>query len=609
MFLTKSDFKTARTCGTKLYYQKLGYPSTQDDNPYLEFLADGGFMVEAIARVLFPDGRDISAKSQEAEFSATKRALKKNDVTLFQATLIYEKLLAQVDILEKRGNKFRLIEVKAKSVEPVEDGRSPFRGARGRLTADWVPYLEDVAFQTHVLRSLYPDAEVTPCLCAIDKSQTSTHDTDFHNFQITPRQKYADGQSSKPLIKYTGDNSALKNQPFIRIFDVTSEVNELLPKVMEAAAAFTTSLAKEKPIRIDPMLGVVCKKCEYRVDSAEQNGFRECWKKAGLKTPHLLDLYRVDKLESNLLTRLISQRKTRLLDLRSNNFNGKIGERQSTQLKWTRSDREYIDPQLPAMLSARKYPLHFLDFEASRLAVPYYAGMRPYGQVAFQWSCHTIAEPRGELSHKEWISDMDAYPNFDFARSLKDAVGRDGTVFVWSSFERSALKDIREQMLVRKKLDRSLLKWLETMIDKKGPLCDLYELAKAYYFHPDMKGSLSIKKVLPAVWFHNSHVRSHRWFSEYMVAKDNRILEPYETLPSLPFADAEDEDEADAVREGTGAIRTYQEMMFGARRNDTAFRATMKQRLLNYCKLDTAAMVMIWMHWTSGDKGARKRPR
>jgi hypothetical protein len=46
-YLSKSDFKIARTCATKLYYKKLGYPSTQDNDEYLKFLADGGYMVEA----------------------------------------------------------------------------------------------------------------------------------------------------------------------------------------------------------------------------------------------------------------------------------------------------------------------------------------------------------------------------------------------------------------------------------------------------------------------------------------------------------------------------------------------------------------------------------
>jgi hypothetical protein len=95
---------------------------------------------------------------------------------------------------------------------------------------------------------------------------------------------------------------------------------------------------------------------------------------------------------------------------------------------------------------------------------------------------------------------------------------------------------------------------------------------------------------------------------QYLREVDGHILEPYKTLEPLPFGDEESEEEAEAVREGTGAIRTYQEMMYGLRRADDSFRAAQKQLLLNYCKLDTAAMVMIWMHWTGAapdrDSGA-----
>lgn len=37
--LTKSDFKAARNCPTKLYYRKHGYPTTKDGDPYMELLA------------------------------------------------------------------------------------------------------------------------------------------------------------------------------------------------------------------------------------------------------------------------------------------------------------------------------------------------------------------------------------------------------------------------------------------------------------------------------------------------------------------------------------------------------------------------------------------
>ncbi len=42
MFLTKKDFVVSQSCATKLYYKKLGYPSVMDDDPYLDFMPDGG---------------------------------------------------------------------------------------------------------------------------------------------------------------------------------------------------------------------------------------------------------------------------------------------------------------------------------------------------------------------------------------------------------------------------------------------------------------------------------------------------------------------------------------------------------------------------------------
>ena len=57
-----------------------------------------------------------------------------------------------------------------------------------------------------------------------------------------------------------------------------------------------------------------------------------------------------------------------------------------------------------------------------------------------------------------------------------------------------------------------------------------------------MAGSLSIKYVLPAVWFENEKIRNHPWFSQYVREKDGRLLEPYEALDPLPFGDDAIED-------------------------------------------------------------------
>ncbi len=82
-------------------------------------------------------------------------------------------------------------------------------------------------------------------------------------------------------------------------------------------------------------------------------------------------------------------------------------------------------------------------------------------------------------------------------------------------------------------------------------------------------------------------------------------MDPYKALPSLPLADGECEDlegaEEEVVTEGTGAIRVYQEMIF-TNESEPRNKANREALLRQYCKLDTAAMVMIWCHWRGGQR-------
>src|SRR5438552_14056760 len=110
-YLSKSDFKVARTCATKLYYRKLGYPSMLDKDEYLQFLADGGYMVETIAKLCEPQGIEIGFdEGAEQSMEKTLSALNTNErVILFEATLISGGKIARVDILKKKGSVFHLI--------------------------------------------------------------------------------------------------------------------------------------------------------------------------------------------------------------------------------------------------------------------------------------------------------------------------------------------------------------------------------------------------------------------------------------------------------------------------------------------------------------------
>lgn len=58
--LTKSRFKLALDCPTKLYYVgKNEYENQQEEDSFLEALAEGGYQVGELAKCYYSDGHDI----------------------------------------------------------------------------------------------------------------------------------------------------------------------------------------------------------------------------------------------------------------------------------------------------------------------------------------------------------------------------------------------------------------------------------------------------------------------------------------------------------------------------------------------------------------------
>jgi hypothetical protein len=599
--LSKSDFHVAQTCPAKLYYRKRRYPSTQDEDETLEFLADGGYLVEAIARLLHPEGVEVEeGRSPEDDARQTLAALRAERITLFGATLLHSNLLARADILKKDGSHFELIEVKSKSYDSADpEGR--FVGKRGGIASEWREYLEDVAFQVHILRQLFPQAEITPCLCLPDKAKTTSIDRLFAQFTLTP--PGASTHFHRPVVSFTGDAEKLRRDHCLATVNVKAEVDMLLPEVSAKAAQYAASLF---PLtRLPALIGADCRDCEYRVEpEVERNGFRECWGALADVTPHLLDMYQVGKISGHRANELIAQDKAGLYDLTEADLQTKKGEvgpidqRRRIQLKHTRENTEWFSRELTGLLRGHRYPLHFIDFETSQPVVPYHAGMHPYELVAFQWSCHSIRRPGTpiQVEHAEWINVEDEFPNFAFAHTLRDWLGEAGTVFTWSHHERSVLSEIRRQMDARPHDDPALRAWLDDLLTGDR-LVDLCAVARDHYFHPEMKGWVSLKAVLPAVWPAAAGLHSHPAFAGYYQVQDGRVLDPYVTLPPLPFG--EGGDTAQVVREGTGAMRAYQEMLYGPSRADAAQRANWRRLLLQYCELDTAAMVIVWWHWAN----------
>ena len=617
--LSKSDFKIASTCSKKLIYKKASFETMNDANEYMEMLAQGGHIIAKYAQLTFPNGVEVKGETIDKAISETKKLIEQNEnITLFEATFLSNGKVVRTDVLEKKKNVLNIIEVKSKSHDSDDDDFN----AKAKLNE----HIEDLAFQTLVVREVYPDFEIHSFLLLPDKMKRTTIEglagwftvnamiEEKFEIEELPAQNII--HFKKPLVEFKYENDPdrkkyvdqLLKDNLLTLVPLDNEVNAMMDIIRNRSNLFIDILINGiKPEHF--AINKTCKSCEFNLGKEkDKNGYRECWKELTDVDPHIFDLYfggAIGHYKSDwYLDELISKKKISFWDLDIERFRdskgnfGTRGQRQLLQFENTKAKSECISPNLKVALSELKYPLHFIDFETYQGAVPHHKGMRPYEKVAFQWSCHTIVSPdSSELLHSEYINSDYDIPNFRFAESLMKQIGTTGTPLMWSPFENTILRNILEQIDIFNYTNDVLKNWLTNITtDKKqgreGRFVDMNDFTLQYYFHPDMKGKTSIKKVLPAIWNNNEYLHSNPWFKKY-VSDAGISLNPYDTLAPV-IGELENEE---VVKDGTGAMRAYHDLMFGEQSASNEKRQQLIQLLLQYCELDTMAMVIIWKYW------------
>lgn len=597
-YLTKSDFKVAQTCPTKLYYRKKGYPTLNDGDENLQMLADQGYLIETLARTLYPDGRWVGYSQDVVSAARETAAALTDDCTLFEATFLSGGKMARADILVRRGRVIELIEIKSRgfdhqlNAELVRDGKpNLFHAPRSPLgiSNEWRPYLEDAAFQAGILEELFPEARVVPYLLMPDTSRATELEGLHRQFELRPSPTPDAEHPHAP--HFTGDPETIRRDPFLVRVDVSKEVALLMPEVRRQSELLLQSLNPSLQ-RIYTRPSTNCRGCEFWVTEGTLRGFHDCWGELADVTPHILDLHRVRSVQYRkeiVADGLIAQGKASLYDMGERFLARRDGTlnsyhvRQRIQIRHTRENREWVSDELGPRLRALAYPLHFIDFETCTPAIPRYRGMRPFEIIAFQWSCHTVATPDAEPQHDEWLQAADTFPNADFVASLRRRVGETGTVLVWSRHETTVLKTIRRQLEERGDGGSENARWIDRLLSS-GRIVDLNDLTLKHYFHPLMGGRTSLKIVTEAIWRTNEKIR--RRLPQYRQESAGGPASPYQALPALMIDGREI-----AVAEGQGATLAYYAMMEGGE-------AERWRRLLRqYCELDTLAMVMVWWHW------------
>lgn len=225
-----------------------------------------------------------------------------------------------------------------------------------------------------------------------------------------------------------------------------------------------------------------------------------------------------------------------------------LNDRQLRVKRHTLDNQPYFDA-VAAAADLVPYPLpaQFLDFETIQFPVPIWAGTRPYQQIPFQFSLHTVTAD-GVLEHAEFLDLSGGNPSARFADELIRLCGEPPLpVFVYNAaFERSRISELADIFPDQRK---ALLAINERIID-------LLPIARERYYHPSQHGSWSIKSVLPAV------------------------------VPELNYGDL------DGVQNGGMAMEAFLEALHP--QTSSARKQLIRDQLLAYCKLDTYAMVRLW---------------
>jgi len=234
-------------------------------------------------------------------------------------------------------------------------------------------------------------------------------------------------------------------------------------------------------------------------------------------------------------------------------LNEKINSKYKQQIEFELYNKEpHINKEnIKTFLNNLYYPLYFLDFESYQQAIPLYDGISPYMQIPFQYSLHYIEKKNEQLQHTEFLAQPNIDPRRSLAERLVKDIPKDSCILAYNmGFEKGVIKKLANQY-------QDLSEHLMNIHDNIQDLMTVFQ--KRDYYIKEMLGSYSIKYVLPAL-FPND--------------------------PELDYHNLE------LIHKGDEASNSYANLGNMSKEEQKKI----KEALLKYCKLDTYAMVKIWMH-------------
>lgn len=480
--LSKSTFIRGLQCEKSLYLYKHQYGLKDPTPASLQAVFDQGTSIGLLAQELFPNGVDASPESHFKMVDSVEKTvdfINKGETIIYEATFLYNDVLAALDILVKDEEGWKAYEVKSST--EVSD-----------------TYIKDAAIQYYT----------------ITNSGIELKDISIVHINN----------------EYT-KNGKLDIRKLFSIESVYNEVLDFLPRIPNELNRLKNVIESSEVPQKD--IGPHCSdpyNCDFK---------GTCWKDipdysvfdiANLRNKKKFDLY-----NQGIIT--LDQ-----IDLSQTSLN----PNQVLQVQSEVNGTTHIDAEkIRNFTNGLNYPLYFLDFETIGPAVPIYDGSRPYQQLVFQYSLHIQETSTSELEHREYLANPSQDPRVAFIEQLIEDCGSKGDILVYNiGFERGKLNDL---IAVFPQYSNEL-RWI---VNRLKDL--MIPFQQKWYYTPEMRGSYSIKSVLPAL------------------------------VPELSYNDLE-------IKEGGTASNTFLSMVNGTFEGDIE---ETRRQLLEYCKLDTYAMVKI----------------
>jgi hypothetical protein len=690
MQLSKSTFIRGYDCPIRLRHVADRRASNTERNEFLRLLAEGGFQFEFLVRHAFP-GEEIHGDIRDPEVShaATVEAIRKlhsaGGGVLHQATLWYGGCVARMDMVRISPDAIDLCEIKAKSfvcpdgisaADPVIDGDAVIMGKQGVRTK-WLRYVADVAFQSWVAEQALAASGiravvVRPRLVVVNKKAICGDHDAFGNIVVDAARCVDAQRVTSADMRWVKEPPARFRSPLILEIDVSNAVRSLRTgPAMSRAATWghkgidgmaldaVAILAGTLTVDSTTERGLKCRDCEFRASDASRplSGFDVCWGDSARQAQELLSLSRPSGYNPGIgtaaggrpakakrlsppdwVTLTIDRMPAESVRIgmlpldagagvHSDTRNLQIAAEHSGMTQVSSAFRHEVSATLA--LDGRASRMHFLDFETTMSCLPLAPGMRPYEEVAFQFSCHTGTfdgkQPLlSDVCHAEYLDERrnasGSVHDDDrlFVDALREAVGEDSTpIFHWANHERKILARIRTRLAEAgaaadpgaERGDASRLTFLDGLIGadgRGGRLVDMLKVASGNVMTPGQGGRYSMKSLLPAICRDPKIRQLVGTLMGGELAIGPATADPYKLLPPIPGAPgdaAEDEgagedpdhEEVDGIRCGTDAMRAFQQLRFESVARWKDFdRAALIAVLKRYCKLDTSAMVAVW---------------